>query len=110
MPTYMTQFTYSDKTWAKLMNKPQDRSEYLRKMFAQLGGRLIDFYYSLGEYDGVVIFETPDETTGAAILIAVNAADYLLAIKTTKLFTIAETIEAMHKAGSIGVQGPNNGG
>jgi uncharacterized protein with GYD domain len=104
----MTQFSYSDRTWAKLINKPQDRSEYLRTTFTQLGGRLIDFYYSLGEYDGVVIFETPDETTGTAILIAVNAADYLRAIKTTKLLTIAETLQAMHKAGAIGVQGPDN--
>jgi len=104
----MTQFSYSNKTWAKLINKPQDRSEYLRRVFTQFGGRLIDFYYSLGEYDGVVIFETPDEMTGTAILIAVSAADYLRSIKTTKLLTIAETMDAMHKASAFGVQGPDN--
>ena len=107
MPTYMAQFIYSDKTWATLAKKPQDRSAYLRELLFKNGGQLIQFYYSLGDYDGLVIFEAPDETTATAIVIAANAADYLRSVKTTKLLTVDEAIEAMRKAGSIILEPPS---
>ena len=107
MPTYMAQFIYRDKTWATLAKNPQDRSAYLRELLFKNGGQLIQFYYSLGDYDGLVIFEAPDETTATAIVIAANAADYLRSVKTTKLLTVDEAIEAMHKAGKIIFQPPS---
>ena len=34
-----------------------------------MGGRLLSFYYSFGEYDVLVIYEAPDESTAAAIVL-----------------------------------------
>jgi len=35
-----------------------------------MGRRLVSFYNSFGEYDLLVIYEAPDETTAAAIVLA----------------------------------------
>jgi hypothetical protein len=42
----------------------------------------------------------------ATSLVAVTPG-HLKAIKTTKLFTVEETMEAMRKAGSLAFQGPS---
>ena len=68
---------------------------------------MIDFYFCFGEYDGVVLSEAPDDTTATAMVMAAASAGHLKAIKTTKLFTVEETMEAMRKASSLTFQGPS---
>jgi len=70
---------------------------------------LVGFYYCFGEYDGVGLFEAPDETTAMAVAVAAVTAGHLKAIKTTRLFTVEEMMEALHKAGSVALQGPSGG-
>jgi uncharacterized protein with GYD domain len=46
-----------------------DRAEAAAKMFESLGGSLVDIYWTLGQYDLVVITEFPDdEALSAAVL------------------------------------------
>jgi uncharacterized protein with GYD domain len=106
MALYMTQFTYTAEAWAALAKNPQDRSVPIRELAQKIGGRLVGLYYCFGEYDGVVLFEVPDDTAATAVGIAGVSPGHLKAYKTTKLFTIEETMEAMRKAGSITFQGP----
>ena len=53
--------------------------------------------------------ELPDDSAANAFALAVSAAGHLKAYKTTKLFTVEETMEAMRKAGSLAFQGPSRG-
>ena len=53
--------------------------------------------------------ELPDDTTATAVAMAAISAGHLKAYKTTKLFTVEETMEAMRKAGSLAFQGPSKG-
>ena len=66
MPLYMTQFAYTPQAWAALTKKPENREDALRALMEKFGSRLVSFYNCFGEYDGVVIYEAPDETTAAA--------------------------------------------
>ena len=109
MPLYMTQFTYTAEAWAAMTKNPQDRSVLIREATQKLGGRFVGLYYCFGEYDGVVLGEAPDDTTAMAAAIATVAPGHLKAIKTTKLFTVEETMEAMRKAGSLTFAGPSRG-
>src|SRR5436853_7340530 len=61
MATYMTQFSYTAEAWAALAKNPANRREGIQKLFDAVGGKLIELYYCLGEYDGVVIAEAPDD-------------------------------------------------
>jgi uncharacterized protein with GYD domain len=66
IPLYMSRFAYTSEAWAALAQNPEDRSEPIRGLLEAMGGRLISYYNSFGEYDGVVILEAPDEGTAAA--------------------------------------------
>ncbi len=106
MALYMVQFAYTPEAWAALTKKPQDRSVPIRDLVQKLGGRLVGLYYCFGEYDGVVLAEIPDDTAAIATSLAAVTPGHVKAIKTTKLFTVEETIQAMRKAGNIAFQGP----
>ncbi len=109
MALYMVQFTYTAEAWATLAKNPQDRSAPLRELAQKLGGRLVGLYYCFGEYDGVVLSEIPDDRAALATSLAAVIPGHLKAIKTTKLFTVEETIEAMRKAGSLAFPAPSKG-
>ncbi len=107
MALYMTQFAYTAEAWATLAKNPQDRSVPVKELAQKLGGQVVGVYYCFGEYDGVVLSEAPDDTTAMALAIAAVTPGHVKAIRTTKLFTVEETIEAMRKAGSAGYRGPS---
>ena len=107
MAFYMVQGTYTAEAWAAMAKNPQDRSIPIREVAQKLGGRLIDVYYCFGEYDVVVLAELPDDNAALTIAIAGVSPGHLKAYKTTKLFTVEETMEAMRKAGSLAFQHPH---
>lgn len=109
MALYMIQGAYTTEAIAAMAKNPQDRRVPIRELTQKLGGRLIDAYYCFGEYDVVVLVELPDDTSATAVAMAVITAGHLKAYKTTKLFTVEETMEAMRKAGSVTYQAPSRG-
>src|SRR5215469_17954626 len=109
MALYMVQFAYTAEAWAQLSKIPQDRSGPVRELAQKLGGRLVGFYYCFGEYDGVGLFELPDDTAAIATSVAAVAPGHIKAIKTTRLFTVEETMEALRTVGSLAFQGPSKG-
>ena len=109
MALYLAQFAYTAEALAAMAKNPQDRSVPVRELIQKLGGRLVGFYYCFGEYDGVGIVELPDDSAATALALAAVSPGHLRAYKTTKLFTVEETMEAMHKAGSLTFQGPSRG-
>ena len=98
MPLYMTQFAYTPEAWAALVRRPEDRSKVLADLLESFGGRLISFYYAFSEYDGIAIFEAPDETAAAAALLAVVAPGHDKSIRTTQLLTVEQAMESMRRA------------
>jgi uncharacterized protein with GYD domain len=107
MPHYMVQAGYTPDAWGGLVKSPQDRAEALRPAIEALGGRLVSFYMSFGEYDALVIAEMPDNISAAAVSIAAAAGRAVKAIKTTPLMTVQESMEAMRKAGQAGYRPPS---
>ncbi len=61
MALYMAQFAYTAEALATMAKNPQDRSVPSRELIEKSGGRLISFYFCFGEYDGVAIYEAPDD-------------------------------------------------
>jgi uncharacterized protein with GYD domain len=106
MPLYMSQFAYTPEAWATLAKNPQDRREAVSTLAQKLGGRLLNLYYAFGEYDGLVIFEAPDEKAAAALAIAAVTPGHVKAIKTTALMTVEDAMDAMRRAGAAGYSAP----
>lgn len=98
MGLYMTQFSYTTEAWKALVKKPEDRAAVFAEQAEKLGGRMISLYYCMGDFDGVVIYEAPDDTTAATIVFTIAAPGHLKETKTTSLMTVEEAMEAMNKA------------
>jgi len=106
MPLYMSQFTYTPEAWAALTRDPRDRSAAVGGLMESMGGRLVAFYHSFGEYDGVIISESPDDTSAAAGVLAGISAGHIKSIKTTTLLSVEDAMEAMRRAGEVTFQRP----
>jgi uncharacterized protein with GYD domain len=94
MALYLTRFSYTPETWAKLMKNPEDRRDAARKYIESVGGKLHGFWYAFGEYDGYNIWEAPDNVSMAAVALAISGGGALSKIETTPLLTVEETLEA----------------
>ena len=106
MPLYMTQFAYTPEAWAALVDNPEDRSAAVREVAESMGGRLVSWYLSFGEYDGLTIYEAPDNATAGAVALAAARRGHLRAIKTTPLFSAEESMEVMRRAGGTSFRAP----
>ena len=106
MPLYMTQVSYTSEAAAALTHNPEDRGEAFGRLAESMGGRMLSFYYSFGEYDVLVIYEAPDESTAAAIVLAATVPGHLSKVKTTVLLSSEEGMEAMRKAGEATYRAP----
>jgi uncharacterized protein with GYD domain len=106
MPLYMTQFAYTPEAWATLAENPEDRSAPLRELLETMGNRLLSWYLSFGEYDGLAIYEAPDDATAGAMVVAAARRGHLRATETTPLFSAEESVEMMRRAGGTAFRAP----
>ena len=52
MSLYLSRFSYTPETWARLAEHPEDRREAARTYIESVGGTLHGFWYSFGASDG----------------------------------------------------------
>jgi len=98
MAHYMLQFRYSQTAVKAMVDKPQDRAAAAKAAMEGFGGELLQFYFTFGEFDGVVICDLPDNTSAAAVVMAIAATGGFAHAQTTVLLTAKEAEAAMHKA------------
>jgi len=106
MAMYLTRFSYTPETWARLIQNPEDRREAARAYIESVGGKLHGFWYGFGEHDGWNLWEAPDNVSMAAVALAIGAGGALSSIETTALLTVEELMEALGKAQSIRYRRP----
>ena len=110
MPFYLTQFSYTPETWARLVKNPEDRRAAARQYIESVGGKLHGFWYAFGDHDAFTLWEAPDNTSMAATAIAISSGGALSSFHTTVLLTVEETIGALQKAASISYRRPGEKG
>jgi uncharacterized protein with GYD domain len=106
MALYLTRFSYTPETWARLASNPEDRREAARTYIESVGGKLHGFWYAFGEYDGYSIWEAPDNVSMAAVAIAIGGGGALAKFETTPLLTVEETLDALSRAPTVGYRKP----
>ena len=106
MPMYLTRFSYTPETWARLAKHPEDRRDAARSYIESVGGKLHGFWYALGEYDAYNLWEAPDNVSMAATALAISAGGALSSFQTTVLLTVEETLAALEKTSSIAYRPP----
>ena len=106
MPLYLTRFSYTPETWARLIGNPEDRRKAAQSYIESVGGKLHGFWYAFGEHDAYTLWEAPDNASMAAVALAITAGGALSSLETTALLTVDETMDALRKAQQVGYQAP----
>jgi uncharacterized protein with GYD domain len=106
MPMYLTRFSYTPATWAKLIKNPEDRRAAAKQYIEAVGGKLHGFWYAFGEHDGYTMWEAPDNVSMAATALAIGAGGAMISLHTTVLLTVEETLAALQKASAITYRPP----
>ncbi len=109
MPSYLFQVSYTAEALATMIKRPQDRAEAVRKPIEKLGGKVVGFWLSFGDYDVVGIFEMPDNVSAAAFALAIAAGGACKSVKTTPLLSVEDGLAAMKKAAGSGYKPATSG-
>jgi uncharacterized protein with GYD domain len=71
-----------------------------------MGGRLLDFYLTFGDYDVVLLAELPNNIASLATDVAAFVPGHASKIKTTVLLTPDESVAVMRKASGVALRAP----
>ena len=52
------------------MKDTAKRAEKFKASIQKAGGSVKNFYWTMGRYDGVIVFEAPDDATAAAVMMS----------------------------------------
>jgi uncharacterized protein with GYD domain len=106
MPLYLSKFSYTPETWARLIGNPEDRRKAAQAYIESVGGKLHGFWYAFGTHDGYNLWEAPNNVSMAAVALAISGGGALSSFETTVLLTVDETMDALGMAAEIRYQAP----
>ena len=106
MPLCLTRFSYTAETWARLIAHPEDRRNAARTYVESVGGTLHGFWYAFGAYDGLTLWEAPDDVSMAAVALAIGSGGALSSLETTVLLSVEDTMAALGAAQGITYRAP----
>ena len=101
MPYFMSQWSYVAAEVRALIDKPQNRADVVAKAIEAFGGKLHQFYFTFGEFDGVAISEFPDKGTALACFMTFAGEGGLKSFRTTALLTPEESNHSMEIARKV---------
>ena len=101
MPLYITQGCYTREAIKGMIVKPEDRFESLSRHVNRVGGKLLHYYLTFGEYDFLTVIEAPGETQMAAALLAAAGSGGITGLKTTVAMTSIEAKGAFAAASDL---------
>jgi uncharacterized protein with GYD domain len=68
MPAYISLFNWTEQGLRDVRDTV-NRAKAIEQTLESVGGRKIGIWWTLGQYDGVLIFEAPDDETATQILL-----------------------------------------
>ena len=103
VPKYLTTFTYSCGSWARLVKAPGDRTLAAQRLLEPLGGSLECLYWLFGTHeDGVLIVDLPDSVTAQAWETVLNRTGAFKSVETHELLTQQQLLETLVLARDVG--------
>jgi uncharacterized protein with GYD domain len=105
MPKYLIRARYgADGAKGLIKEGGTARRAAVIKATEALGGKLESFYYAFGEDDAYLVVDMPDQTSGLALSLAVNATG-AVRLQTIPLITCEEIDAATQKTTSYRAPG-----
>ena len=101
MPIYITQGRYTRGAIKGMIVKPEDRADAVARLLSKIGGRLLGYYLTFGDYDFLTIAEAPNDVQMVATLLAAGSGGGVTDLRTTVALTSVEAKGAFAAAGDL---------
>ena len=88
MPTYIALIKLTDKGAKEIKHLPE-RVRAAGKMIEKMGGKLKEFYLTIGEYDCIAVAETPNDEVACTFLLGLDL-EGSVRTSTVKAFDLEE--------------------
>jgi uncharacterized protein with GYD domain len=95
MATFITTIKFTQQG-LKTIDDTTKRAAALKAACKKLGVKVTDIYWTLGDHDGVLIFQAPDDETATTLLMHLGAAGNVHTT-TVRAFTAAEMDKILTK-------------
>lgn len=96
---YITQGRFSQPAMKGMVANPEDRTEQVKGLMERIGGRLLGYYITLGEYDFLIVAEGDvDLHTYVAMLAMVGAGGGVTDLKSTVAMPASDMKAMLEKA------------
>lgn len=103
---FEVRLAYTTESMKAMIASPDDREAFARKMVEQVNGRLVGWYacpptQDGGGWDSLVIYDVPNPDTHFALLSVAQATGAFTRIRTNRLLTSEEFMQATRRASDI---------
>ena len=98
---FITQGNYTQHAMAGMLDRPEDRSVATKKLMAAAGAKMLDYYFTFGQHDFLLIGEAKDEHTWLSALMVAGATGGTSNLTTTVAVTPTEAKQAFTKAKAL---------
>jgi uncharacterized protein with GYD domain len=88
MPRYLSLIHFTDQG-IRSVSESLDRADQFKATVAKAGGKVEAVYWAVGDADGAVIFDAPDDATGAKLLLQLGHDGFVR----TKTLTVYDSAE-----------------
>jgi uncharacterized protein with GYD domain len=96
MPTFVSLFGWTDQGIRSVKDTIK-RAERFKADIKKLGGSPQEIYWTMGRYDGIIIFEAPDEEAATAIMLGACSRG-TVRTETLRAFSVDEMKGILKKA------------
>ena len=95
MATFITTIKFTQQG-IKGIDETTKRAAALKAAAKKMGAKVTDIYWTMGDHDGVLIFEAPDDETATTFLLHIGASGNVHT-STVRAFTAAEMDKILTK-------------
>jgi uncharacterized protein with GYD domain len=101
MAIFVTQGRFTREYIRSGLAKPEDRQVAISRLCEQAGGKLLNLYFTLGQFDFLLVSEMPDAKAASVISLAASGGGGIQDVVTTQAFTTAEARALFEQAGRV---------
>ncbi len=102
MTTYQLLVTYNADAWSAWVRGPHSCAPKIEATLANLGGRLIGFWWANEEFDSLLLLELPDEGALAAFRTFAMSLGGIASLRAVPLLSDEAGIAAIARARGLG--------
>ena len=97
MATFVSTIKFTDQG-IRAIDETTKRASALKSAARKLGVKVKEIYWTLGDYDGLLLFDAPDDETATALLLHLGKLGNVHTT-TARAFTSAEMKQVLAKLG-----------